>query len=229
MSMTAIEAPAKSFEFCDMLDEQVVLYARRGSGPATEYLLNKYRDFVEGKARSFFLVGADHDDIVQEGMIGLFKAIRDFRHDKLSQFRSFAELCVTRQIITAIKTATRQKHVPLNSYVSLNAPVYDEDSDKTLLDIMKETKVTDPESVLMDRQASKEIISRIRQELSDLECTALRYHVQGRSYHEIAYELNREVKSIDNALQRAKRKLARAIGLAFKERRCFASSGRIPS
>lgn len=217
--MTVTDRPAQAFEFGDMLDEQIVLYARNGSRPATEYLLNKYRDFVEGKARSFFLVGADHEDIVQEGMIGLFKAIRDFRHDKLSQFRSFAELCVTRQIITAIKTATRQKHVPLNSYVSLNAPLYEDDSDKTLLDVMREPRARDPESLFMDRQASKEIMMRIRQELSELECTVLRYHVQGKSYHEIAYDLNREVKSIDNALQRAKRKLARAIGLALNGRR----------
>jgi len=138
-------------------------------------------------------------------------------------------LCVTRQIITAIKTATRQKHVPLNSYVSLNAPVYDDDSDKTLLDVMRETKTSDPEAVLMDRQGSREIIAQIRQELSELECTVLQYHVQGKSYHEIARELNREVKSIDNALQRAKRKLARAIGLAFRERRCTAARRRRPS
>ena len=120
-------------EYDEMVDEQVVAYARDGSSVALEYLINKYKNFVRPKARSYFLIGADREDIVQEGMIGLYKAIRDFRSDKLSSFRAFAELCITRQIITAIKTATRQKHIPLNSYVSLNKPIYEEDSDRTLL------------------------------------------------------------------------------------------------
>ncbi|MFA7214613.1 MAG: RNA polymerase sporulation sigma factor SigH, partial [Bacillota bacterium] len=111
-----------------MLDEEVVQQAKEGNCKAAEYLINKYKNFVRAKARSYFLIGADREDIVQEGMIGLYKAIRDFRQDKLSSFRAFAELCITRQIITAIKTATRQKHIPLNSYVSLNKPLYDEES-----------------------------------------------------------------------------------------------------
>ncbi|MCL4426290.1 MAG: RNA polymerase sporulation sigma factor SigH, partial [Firmicutes bacterium] len=115
-------------DYDGMLDEEVVEYAREGSKAAEEYLINKYKNFVRAKARSYFLIGADREDILQEGLIGLYKAIRDFRGDKLSSFRAFAELCVTRQIITAIKTATRQKHIPLNSYVSLNKPIYDEDS-----------------------------------------------------------------------------------------------------
>lgn len=117
-----------SFE--NMTDEEIVLEAKENANNiALDYLINKYRNFVRAKARSYFLIGADREDIIQEGMIGLYKAIRDFRNDKLSSFRAFAELCVTRQIITAIKTATRQKHIPLNSYVSLNKPIYDEDSD----------------------------------------------------------------------------------------------------
>ena len=124
-------------EFETMADEQVVKLAQEdGDGAALEYLLNKYKNFVRTKARSYFLIGADHEDIVQEGMIGLYKAIRDYRAEKLSSFRAFAELCVTRQIITAIKTATRQKHIPLNSYISLNKPIYEEDSDRTLLDVI---------------------------------------------------------------------------------------------
>lgn len=120
----------------NLTDEEILLDIKEHNNKvALDYLINKYRNFVRAKARSYFLIGADREDIVQEGMIGFYKAIRDFRDDKLSSFRAFAELCVTRQIITAIKTATRQKHIPLNSYVSLNKPIYDEDSDRTLLDI----------------------------------------------------------------------------------------------
>ncbi|MBR1607140.1 MAG: RNA polymerase sporulation sigma factor SigH, partial [Clostridia bacterium] len=120
-------------KYLSMNDDDVVVLAQQGDGEALEYLLDKYKNFVRGRARSYFLVGADHEDIVQEGMIGLYKSIRDFKPDKQSSFRAFAELCVKRQIITAIKTATRQKHVPLNSYVSLNKPLYGEESDRTLL------------------------------------------------------------------------------------------------
>ncbi|NLZ27742.1 MAG: RNA polymerase sporulation sigma factor SigH, partial [Firmicutes bacterium] len=135
-----------------MSDEDVAAQAKDGNDIALEFLLNKYRNFVKAKARSYFLIGADREDIIQEGMIGLYKAIRDFREDKLSSFRAFAELCITRQIITAIKTATRQKHIPLNSYVSLNKPIYDEDSDRTLLDILSGTKITDPEELMINRE-----------------------------------------------------------------------------
>ena len=118
-------------QYADQTDEQIVALAQGGDSVALEYLLSKHKNFVRSKARSYFLIGADHEDIVQEGMIGLFKAIRDYQPERLSSFRAFAELCITRQIITAIKTATRQKHVPLNSYVSLNKPIYDEESDRT--------------------------------------------------------------------------------------------------
>ncbi|MBO5515426.1 MAG: RNA polymerase sporulation sigma factor SigH, partial [Schwartzia sp.] len=126
-----------SDEFDNLTDEELVAKIKAPGGRAAlDYLIHKYRNFVRAKARSYFLIGADREDIIQEGMIGLYKAIRDFRNDKLSSFRAFAELCVTRQIITAIKTATRQKHIPLNSYVSLNKPIYDEDSERTLLDVL---------------------------------------------------------------------------------------------
>ena len=142
-------------------------------------------------------------------MIGLYKAIRDFKGDKLSSFRAFAELCITRQIITAIKTATRQKHIPLNSYVSLNKPIYDEDSDRTLLDILSGTKVTDPEELMINREEYNDIEFKIGEILSDLEWRVLMLYLEGKSYQEIALELARHVKSIDNALQRVKRKLER--------------------
>lgn len=196
--------------FENMTDEEVVIDAKDNDNTvALEYLINKYRNFVRAKARSYFLIGADREDIIQEGMIGLYKAIRDFRNDKLSSFRAFAELCVTRQIITAIKTATRQKHIPLNSYVSLNKPIYDEDSDRTLLDVLSGSKISDPEELVISREEFVDIEEKMGEILSDLEWKVLMSYLDGKSYQEIAVELDRHVKSIDNALQRVKRKLER--------------------
>ncbi len=194
-------------DFESMADEQIVKLAQDADGAALEYLLNKYKNFVRTKARSYFLIGADHEDIVQEGMIGLYKAIRDYRAEKLSSFRAFAELCVTRQIITAIKTATRQKHIPLNSYISLNKPIYEEDSDRTLLDVITEEGMSNPEEMIIDREDLSMIEGKIGQMLSDLEKDVLVRYMEGKSYVEIADEMHRHVKSIDNALQRIKRKL----------------------
>ncbi len=191
----------------NLSDEEIVEQVRLGDMEAQEFLINKYKNFVRAKARSYFLIGADRVDIIQEGMIGLYKAIRDFRCDRLSSFRAFAELCVTRQIITAIKTATRQKHIPLNSYVSLNKPIYDEDSDRTLLDVISGTKITDPEELIISREEFDHIEEKMGQILSSLEWKVLMYYLEGKSYQEIAIDLNRHVKSIDNALQRVKRKL----------------------
>ena len=190
-----------------MPDEEAVALAQSGDGAALEHLLNKYKNFVRTKARSYFLIGADHEDIVQEGMIGLYKAIRDFKPEKLTSFRAFAELCVTRQIITAIKTATRQKHIPLNSYVSLNKPIYDEESDRTLLDVISEDVPSDPEAMLIDREDLSFIEGRIGEMLSDLEKQVLALYMEGKSYVEISAAMGRHVKSVDNALQRIKRKL----------------------
>nr|WP_205828627.1 MULTISPECIES: RNA polymerase sporulation sigma factor SigH [Brevibacillus] len=192
-----------------MSDEEVVELVRENDAEALEYLINKYKNFVRAKARSYFLIGADREDIVQEGMIGLYKSIRDFRGDKLTSFKAFAELCITRQIITAIKTATRQKHIPLNSYVSLDKPIYDEDSDRTLLDVICGTKVTDPEELFINREEFDDIEGKMSEILSDLERQVLMLYLDGRSYQQIAVELDRHVKSIDNALQRVKRKLER--------------------
>ncbi|KYO67395.1 RNA polymerase sporulation sigma factor SigH [Thermovenabulum gondwanense] len=193
--------------FEEMQDEEVVYEARSGSREALEYLINKYKNFVKSKARSYFLVGADKEDIIQEGMIGLYKAIRDFNPDKLTSFRAFAELCITRQIITAIKTATRQKHIPLNSYVSLNKPIYDEDSERTLMDVITEVKITDPEELIISREEVADIEDKMGEILSKLEWEVLISYLNGKSYQEIARDLKRHVKSIDNALQRVKRKL----------------------
>lgn len=205
-----LTAPKDSYNgYYEMPDEQVVEDARCGNEQALEYLIHKYRNFVRAKARSYFLIGADREDIVQEGMIGLYKAIRDFRQDKLSSFRAFAELCITRQIITAIKTATRQKHIPLNSYVSLNKPIYDEESDRTLLDVLSGSRVSDPEELIISQEDFNSIEAKIGELLSDLEWEVLTSYLQGKSYQEIAADLDRHVKSIDNALQRVKRKLER--------------------
>ncbi|MDD3840717.1 MAG: RNA polymerase sporulation sigma factor SigH [Clostridia bacterium] len=207
MDINAIKKAPVDYEM--MLDEDIVEYAKNGDSIALEYLINKYRNFVRAKARSYFLIGADREDIVQEGMIGLYKAIRDFRRDKLSSFRAFAELCITRQIITAIKTATRQKHIPLNSYISLNKPIYDEESDRTLLDVLSGTKISDPEELIISREEFNNIESKIGEVLSDLEWEVLMSYLEGKSYQEIALDLDRHIKSIDNALQRVKRKLER--------------------
>lgn len=201
------EKSVGSSSYADMADEDVVTLCHNGDAMAEEYLLNKYKNFVRSKARSYFLIGADHEDIVQEGMIGLYKAIRDFRQDKLSSFRAFAELCITRQIITAIKTATRQKHIPLNSYVSLNKPLYDEESDRTLLDVIIEGRAANPEELIISQEDLSNIQGRINEVLSGLEQEVLQAYLDGKSYQEIADNLGRHVKSIDNALQRVKRKL----------------------
>ncbi len=200
-----------------MTDDDIVALCRGGDSVAVEYLLNKYKNFVRSKARSYFLIGADHEDIVQEGMIGLYKAIRDFRPEKLSSFRAFAELCITRQIITAIKTATRQKHIPLNSYVSLNKPLYDEESDRTLLDVCAEGHSANPEELLISQEDLRGIHQKIDEVLSGLEQEVLSAYLDGKSYQEIADMLGRHVKSIDNALQRVKRKLEKYLEDSEKE------------
>ncbi|MEK3888980.1 RNA polymerase sporulation sigma factor SigH [Bacillus sp. FSL K6-3431] len=190
-------------------DEKLVELVHEGESDALDYLIKKYRNFVRAKARSYFLIGADREDIVQEGMIGLYKAIRDYKGDKLASFKAFAELCITRQIITAIKTATRQKHIPLNSYVSLDKPIFDEESDRTLMDVISGSKILNPEELLINREKFSSIEGKMVELLSDLEREVLSLYLDGRSYQEISEMLNRHVKSIDNALQRVKRKLER--------------------
>nr|WP_245736158.1 MULTISPECIES: RNA polymerase sporulation sigma factor SigH [Virgibacillus] len=188
-------------------DDSIILLVHQGNSQALDFLINKYINFVRAKARTYFIIGADKEDIIQEGMIGLYKAIRDYDGDKLSSFKAFAELCVTRQIITAIKTATRQKHIPLNSYVSLDKPIYDEESDRTLLDVVAGSKAIDPQELLINREKFGDMEYRLSELLSELEKEVLRLYLDGQTYQEISVELKRHVKSIDNALQRVKRKL----------------------
>ncbi|WP_301553121.1 RNA polymerase sporulation sigma factor SigH [Guptibacillus hwajinpoensis] len=211
--MTVDQRNLEHVAFDQLDDEMLVIMVHEGHSRALEHLITKYKNFVRAKARSYFLIGADREDIIQEGMIGLYKAIRDFRGDKFSSFKAFAELCITRQMITAIKTATRQKHIPLNSYVSLDKPIYDEESDRTLLDVICGTKVTDPEELIINQEEFDDIELKMSEILSDLERKVLMLYLDGRSYQEISVDLNRHVKSIDNALQRVKRKLERYLEL----------------
>ena len=195
--------------FDEFSDEELVEQVHLGNTNALDYLITKYLLFVKVKARSYFLIGADKEDIIQEGMIGLYKAIRDFKGDKLASFRAFAELCITRQIITAIKTATRQKHIPLNSYVSLDKPIYDEDSERTLMDVIKSPLSDNPEHLMINREEYSRLEGQMSEVLSELEQRVLVLYLEGRSYNEISSLLDRSTKSIDNALQRIKRKLER--------------------
>ena len=194
-------------DFETLTDEEIALTAQAGDDKATEYLLAKYKNFVRSKARSYFLVGADHEDVVQEGMIGLFKAIRDFRDDRQASFRAFADTCITRQIITAIKTATRQKHIPLNSYISLDKPVYDGEGDRTLMEVVREDNVSNPENVMISGEEFRLINHMIGSSLTNLERVALTGYMEGKSYQLISEESGYHTKAIDNALQRVKKKL----------------------
>lgn len=202
----------EDIELTDMTDEQLVAYAKETQDSfAFELLLERYKNYVRSKAKYYFLIGADREDIIQEGMIGLYKAIRDFNPEKLSSFHAFAELCITRQIITAIKTATRQKHMPLNSYVSLNKPMFEDDSERTLIDILSINKIANPEDIVIGQEELMLIESKIAELLSSFEASVLEAYLNGKSYQEISESLNRHVKSIDNALQRIKRKLEKII------------------
>ncbi|WOV89270.1 RNA polymerase sporulation sigma factor SigH [Sporosarcina oncorhynchi] len=200
-------------DFAGLTDEELIIRVQEGNTDALDFLITKYQVFVKMKARSYFMIGGDREDIIQEGMIGLYKAIRDFRGDRLSSFRAFAELCITRQIITAIKTATRQKHIPLNTSVSLDKPVYDEESDRTLLDVIAGEELDDPEDLMIHKEDYIHMETEINKVLSGLEKQVLSLYLEGQSYQEISDELNRQVKSVDNALQRIKRKLERHMEL----------------
>lgn len=210
--MNSVKFSSKAFiEYEEVAEENIVLEAKGGNTRAQEYIISKYENFVKAKARSYFLIGADKEDIYQEGMIGLYKAIRDFNVEKSNAFRSFAELCITRQIITAIKTATRQKHIPLNTYISLNKPVSEDESDRTLLDVISGMKITDPEELIISQEQKEYIEDEISKVLSELEMEVLQSYLDGKSYQEIACDLDRHAKSIDNALQRVKRKLEKCL------------------
>lgn len=188
-------------------DEELVLRSRDGDRDALDFLITKYKNIVRHKANSYFLIGADKEDIIQEGLIGLYKGIRDFNEDKQVTFKSFAELCITRQIITAIKTATRQKHIPLNSSISLDKPIGDEDQVSTLLDMISASHLDDPQEVMVSKESVIFIESQIDDILSPFEKQVLAMYLDDCTYQEMSLALQKEMKSIDNALQRIKRKL----------------------
>jgi RNA polymerase sporulation-specific sigma factor len=197
----------------DLSDEELVARSQEGNALALELLLLRYRRFARSKARSYFLVGADADDIEQEGLIGLYKAARDFRADRETSFRGFAELCVTRQVISAIKAATRHKHRPLNQYVSISAGrVSDDPSERSIEDILDDRRNQDPADEVISREQITAIRRSMHDNLSGLEVDVLKLYVEGKSYEQIGMILGRRTKSIDNALQRIKRKLDLCLG-----------------
>lgn len=196
----------------NLSDEELVELSATGDKNATEFLLDKYKNFVKTVVRVYFLVGADKEDVVQEGMIGLFKAIRDFDEGRQTSFKSFAEICIKRQVLTAIKNAIRQKHIPLNSYVSLSKPVYeDENSDGLLIDTLSSGETADPEALFIGKEKLEILGVKIDETLSKLEKEVFNMYLSGVSYQEIAKIMNRSPKSVDNALQRVKKKLEKFI------------------
>jgi RNA polymerase sigma-H factor len=207
--MAARPATAAQKAQRELEDLQLVMRARNGDGTALDVLIRRYTGFVRLKASSYFLAGGDSEDLIQEGLIGLYKAVRDFRADKETSFRSFAELCVTRQIITAIKTATRFKHAPLNTYISFShTPAgQDPDSECTLGDALPGPSVDDPSTCVISTQELQSLVFTLGTGLSQLESDALRLYLEGSSYEEMAAELGCDTKTIDNALQRVKRKV----------------------
>jgi RNA polymerase sporulation-specific sigma factor len=205
----SVNTKAKMTENYGNLDDEILVdLVHNGDGESLDFLFQKYQNLVRGKARRYFLIGADQEDIIQEGMIGLYKAIRDFKSEKMTAFKAFAEHCIYRQMITAIKKASRKKHSPLNSYISLDKPIFNEESNTTLIDVMPEEKITNPEVIIINQESVVDIERKIAEVLSDLEQTVLALYIDGQSYMEISEELNTSPKTIDNALQRAKRKLS---------------------
>lgn len=190
-----------------LTDEELVELSKSGNSDATDILIEKYKSLVKSRSRTYFLIGADKEDIIQEGMIGLYKAIRDYDIDKPASFRGFAEICITRQIITAIKTATRQKHLPLNTYISLNQPAYDEESERMMIDMLAEKESFNPEEIMISKERFSNMMDKMVEVLSKFELQVLNLFLSGKSYSEIAKKLSKTEKSIDNALQRIKKKV----------------------
>jgi RNA polymerase sporulation-specific sigma factor len=198
-------------DYSEMRDENIIKYIQSGDSNALDFLINKYKNFVEYRVSSYYIIGADKEDLIQEGMIGLFKAIRDFNNDRNTSFKTFADMCIKRQVITAIKSATRQKHIPLNSYISLDGPVSSNDDDRSLLELLSGKNSLNPEELLITNEKAKIIENILTELLTDLEKNVLILYLEGQTYKEISEKFNRSVKAIDNALTRVKRKLERYI------------------
>lgn len=196
-------------KFLLFTDEELVLLAQKGNKEASEFITAKYFSYVRNKSRAYYLVGGEVEDIIQEGLIGLYEAIKDYSPDKQASFKTFMDICVTRQIMTAIKTASRQKHIPLNTYVSLNKPLFNDETDKSYEDTLVLSRKEDPESLYLDHEKTTEINKEIRNSLSNFEYEVLNLYLQGVSYMNIAKVLEKEEKAIDNAIQRIRKKLSR--------------------
>jgi len=201
----------------DLKDTDLVELAKKGNKKAISILINKYKNFVRSRSKFYFIIGADKEDIIQEGLIGLYKAIRDYKYDKKTSFRAFAELCIMRQIITAIKTATRQKHTLLNSYVSLNKPIFEENSERSLSEIIVNTRNITPEEMYITLELTKDIKEKMKKYLSSLEAKVLGEYLKGLSYQEVARSIGKHIKSVDNALQRIKRKIQQTIKDSYSD------------
>jgi len=196
-------------KFLLFTDEELVLLAQKGNKEASEFITAKYFSYVRNKSRAYYLVGGEVEDIIQEGLIGLYEAIKDYSPDKQASFKTFMDICVTRQIMTAIKTASRQKHIPLNTYVSLNKPLFNDETDKSYEDTLVLSRKEDPESLYLDHEKTNEINKEIKNSLSNFEYKVLKLYLQGVSYLNIAKVLEKEEKAIDNAIQRIRKKLSR--------------------
>lgn len=192
--------------FTSFSDEELAVLSQQGNDKALDFLLSKYRVFVRNKSLSYYIIGADRDDIIQEGMIGLFKAVRDFSPERGVTFKTFADVCVTRQILTAVKNASRQKHAPLNFYVSLNKPLSEEDGDSTFNDIVAYAENTNPEDIVISKENADNLGTEMSRLLSQFELLVLSLYLQGISYVDIAKAIGKDAKSVDNALQRIKKK-----------------------
>ena len=195
-----------------LTDEELVMDYLRGNYSAQDILINKYKPLVKLRAREYFIAGADKEDIIQEGMIGLFKAIRDYNPERRAPFYYFAQLCINRQIISAIKSAARQKHAPLNAYISLNKPVFDEGSKKSILEMIP-AHASNPEELFIGQEGKKHLEAHVSEILSEMECHVLSLHLQGYSYQRISTAIGKDIKSIDNAVQRVRRKIEKFLGL----------------
>ena len=194
-------------DYTGYTDEELVEQFKAGDIYAQDYLLDKYKNLVKAKEMSYFLNGAGEEDIIQEGMIGLFKAIRDYSPEKNCSFKSFAELCVTRQIITAVKSSTRQKHMPMINYLSLDKSAFDSEGDKPVIDSLQVTSENDPQTLLIKREDKADLAQKINSSLSRFEKRVLEMYLDGMSYDELARIIGKSYKSIDNGLQRVKKKL----------------------
>ena len=206
---------ASNINFYEMQDEDIIAKIHSGDTEALDYLICKYRDLVNSKVSKYFIIGADKEDITQEGLIGLYKAIKDYKGDKQSSFKSFANLCIERQLITAIKSSNRQKHMPLNSYLSLNMNAYNSDEDSTeteIINVLDSNVIEDPLETITKKEYYNSVENAIDTSLSDFEKKVLSRYIQGDSYVKIAQRLDTPVKSIDNAIQRIRKKTVRNIG-----------------